>query len=316
MFVLVYSGCAQQQQPETRISVPVEDITWLELEGDSWLSHHTGSLVHCDSVTGYLLEEYVYSHPDPVPCLLAESLEKLDRVPMDRIERILCNYSAREKPDLAKPDPRLFMAFNNQDSLWVNLFAAVEIDNIGPNGNWKASISTEYPLTGKISIQLEGPSTATWTLAFRQPGWTDNRPDPLGKYLWKTNRKLTLELAGEYLYPEIRKGYAYLTREWTSGDVVEIEFPMSVRRFVTTTGDEDQLQLEYGPVGLATAKDPKENMSLPDRDFLQKNIGVDGIDEWVWTYGGEEWFFRRFPEFSRKDELWISSPYPANGSSE
>ncbi len=242
-------------------------------------------------------------------CLLKESIQSLDRVPMDRIERSLFNSMAIDRPGNGFPDPRLFYAFKSLDSLWINQFDAVTISQIGPGGEWAIAMETDYPYSGKISFSLDGPSIQEWTLAFRQPGWTDNRPDPLASYRWRTNRKISVELAGEYLYPEIKNGYAYLTRVWHPGDKLKIDFPMAVRRLVWTDkidSRHQRMSLEYGPVVLARKKNPEEDTPLPDHGNLVKRKNDALEDEWVCTIDGQDYVFKRMTEFT-SDSTVVSS---------
>lgn len=304
--------CACEQSPrevEDRMPVAVQDIVWTQSAEDSWLSHHRGALAECDPGMEDVKMDFWMIGEEGLPCLFAEGIKKRDRVPHDRLERVLYNKYARQAGSDSLPDPRHFVAFKRKDSLWLSLFAALEVQHVGPGEDWKVEMRTDYPRSGKISIQVKGPEPAIWTLAFRQPGWTDNRPDPLGRYLWKSNRKLRVEVEGEYLYPNMLNGYAYLTREWSPNEVLEIEFPMSVRRLITSRGEEEVLSLEYGPVCLASEKKPKENMSLPVREFLPKNIGPNGVEQWTWTHQEDVWNFYRVPELVDSGQLWRSSVY-------
>lgn len=298
--------------------VPVEEISWVQNSGPIWLKPHRAVLpdsMDCNQDilfsplgTSFYSDSSERDTEGVLSCLLAESIVSLDRVPMDRIERILFNRMATVPPESEFPDPRLFYAFKSQDSLWLNQFDAVKVDRIGPKGDWQVEIKTDYPYSGKVSFVMEGPSAQEWTLAFRQPGWTDNRPDPLASYRWRTNRKLSVELAGEYLYPEVKNGYAYLTRVWKPGDVLEVTFPMAVRRLVWTDVDStsQRMSLEYGPVVLARNENPEEDFPLPDHGNLLKQTNDAQEDEWVWTVNGQDYVFKRVADFSFDEKVVTS----------
>lgn len=308
--LFIISGCGGDSQPQGRVSVPIEEISWAQNNGPVWLHPHLGKLpdtVDCEQSLSFspfavyfFTELGEVDETEGLSCLLEESIQSLDRVPMDRIERTLFNLMDTDRLGNVFPDPRSFYAFKSQDSLWINQFDAVEVKDIGPDGDWTVQMDTDYPYSGKISLILDGPSAQEWTLAFRQPGWTDNRPDPLASYRWRTNRKISVELEGEYLYPEMKHGYAYLTRTWRPGESVVITFPMAVRRLMWT--DEiypgsQRMSLEYGPVVLAGQKNPEEDIPLPDHGNLLKRKNDAQEDEWVWTLDGQDYVFKRMPEF-------------------
>ena len=65
-------------------------------------------------------------------------------------------------------------------------------------------------------------------------------------------------------YPQLEKGYAYLTRAWQDGDEVHLQFPMSVRRLMVGQAS-PKMSMEYGPVVLATTNNPEGLDALPDQ---------------------------------------------------
>lgn len=321
LLLLIISSCTGDPQPEGRALVPVEDIDWTQNHAPVWVQPYLGKVLDtmvCDQSLIFSPEEVYFSSnlgeyniAGALNCLLEESIQSLDRVPMDRIERSLFNSLAIDLSEPKFPDPRLFYAFKSQDSLWINQFDAVNVNHVGPDGNWEVQIETDYPYSGTVSFVLTGPSAQEWTVAFRQPGWTDNRPDPLASYKWRTNRKISVELAGEYLYPEVKNGYAYLTRVWNPGEVLEISFPMAVRRLIWTDEIDPQYQrmsLEYGPVVLARKENPEEDRPLPDHGNLLKQKNDAQEDEWVWTIDGQKYVFKRVADFTLKEKTvtsWI-----------
>src|SRR6185503_3749201 len=60
-----------------------------------------------------------------------------------------------------------------------------------------------------------------------------------------------LTVNGESHTPEIRKGYAVITREWKPGDRVELELPMEPQRIVADeriAADKAMVAFKYGPL--------------------------------------------------------------------
>ena len=149
--------------------------------------------------------------------------------------------------------PGYVYAWQN-DKIYVNLYLTDSAVVHTPDRSVSIVQKTDYPWDGNIRIQLDPDQPATFTLALRIPGWADNRPIPsdLYQYLYRTNRKIVLNLnEGEYIFPKLEKGYALITREWKAGDQVELMLPMSVRRVKShkaVAENAGKIALERGPV--------------------------------------------------------------------
>jgi len=93
-----------------------------------------------------------------------------------------------------------------------------------------------YPWAGNVKISLEVDDGAgPWELRLRMPGWTEH---------------FAARVNGGEETPEIKNGYACFRRAWKTGDTVEIEMPMDIRRTASNpriTGNAGQIALERGP---------------------------------------------------------------------
>jgi hypothetical protein len=91
------------------------------------------------------------------------------------------------------------------------------------------------------------------TLCLRIPGWVEGRPLPSDLYTYDnpTPAAWTLQINGEPLSVKPAGGFARITREWQSGDVVTLDLPMPVRRVSghpQVEATRGQVALERGPV--------------------------------------------------------------------
>ncbi|GAH01474.1 unnamed protein product, partial [marine sediment metagenome] len=120
----------------------------------------------------------------------------------------------------------------HDDTLYVNLFvsntAAISIDeNI-------VSITqdTEYPWDGIIKITVNLQKNLDFNIAIRIPGWMQNQPVPsdLYHYLKKIDEKVGLKVNGKPIEIICEKGYTHISRRWKDGDIIELDFPMTIRR--------------------------------------------------------------------------------------
>jgi DUF1680 family protein len=113
--------------------------------------------------------------------------------------------------------------------------------------------STLYPWDGSIRLQVDPSSPGEFAMKIRIPGWAQNRPVPseLYRYLDHTVEKVTLNVNGQPFSFSVEKGYATVRRAWKKGDVVDIGFPMPVRRVVANEklqDDKGRVALERGPI--------------------------------------------------------------------
>ncbi len=170
------------------------------------------------------------------------------------------------------------------DKLFVNLYAQGEATATIAGNKVKLEQTTEYPWDGKIKLRFSPEKPGTFTVNLRIPGWVEGKPLPSDLYTYddatpakwsirvngkkvsfeKSNRSAnpspglaaTLspadgERAGVRGAPQIRNGFATITREWKAGDEVTLDFPMPVRRVAGNTkiaATKNQVALERGPI--------------------------------------------------------------------
>ncbi len=139
--------------------------------------------------------------------------------------------------------------------LYVNQYlscrAAVTLD--GKSISLKQE--TRYPWEGTVRISVDSAEPAVFSMRLRIPAWCQGAqgPDDLYQAIGKPERgAVTIKINGEAVAdPVIEKGYAFLDRTWTRGDVVELELPMPVRRIKAhpnVEADRGRVALQRGPV--------------------------------------------------------------------
>lgn len=134
-------------------------------------------------------------------------------------------------------------------SIWVNLFASgtAEID-MGDARVVKLAQETHYPWEGAVRLTVSTEKPLSFALKVRIPGWARGEavPGDLYRFADRAEGPITLKVNGRPVELEIERGYASLEREWRSGDVVELELPMPVRRVVA----HEQVEAGIGRVAL------------------------------------------------------------------
>ncbi len=178
--------------------------------------------------------------------------------------------------------------------IYVNLFIASRAD-ISLGGN-EVSLEqkTNYPWDGRIRLELTPARPARFSVHLRAPGWARNQPMPgeLYQYLDETDDDVTLEINGEPVEAPVEQGYLSIERQWEKGDVVELDFPMPVRRVVAhdnVLDDRGRVALERGPLVYSAewvdndhevlnllVPDNAELTAVPRQDLLDGIVAVTG----------------------------------------
>ncbi len=122
------------------------------------------------------------------------------------------------------------------DSLYVNLFIASTL-------NWKEkkitlTQTTSFPESGRTRLEIKASSPQNFALRLRHPVWASTA---------------SVRVNGAAVESSSRPGsYLVLDRRWKNGDVVEVDFPMSLR-LELLPGTTDQAAVVYGPIVLVGA---------------------------------------------------------------
>ncbi|RPI26564.1 MAG: glycoside hydrolase family 127 protein [Acidobacteria bacterium] len=122
-------------------------------------------------------------------------------------------------------------------ALWVNLYiqGAVKAKIGGKPVAMK--VTTDYPWDGRVKLSPEVASPSRFEIRLRIPGWS---------------RQASVSLNGSRVEPPVlEKGYAVLSREWKSGDVIELNLSMPVERIAahpSVAADRGRVALQRGPL--------------------------------------------------------------------
>jgi DUF1680 family protein len=144
--------------------------------------------------------------------------------------------------------PRWAYATSNT-SLYINLFvgSTVTIENVAGT-SVEIVQSTDYPWGSDVSIKLNPSKPTAFTVKIRVPDWT---PSTLYTSSTASDGLTGLTVNGVATTSTIEKGYAVLCRTWTSGDIVDFQVPLAVRRLKAAdqvAADTGRVALKYGPL--------------------------------------------------------------------
>jgi uncharacterized protein len=174
---------------------------------------------------------------------------------------------------------------------------------------------TDYPWKGSVAITVNPEKSQNFSIHVRIPNRTTSKlyhdsPEISGLKSFSVN--------GEALKPEIRKGYAVVTREWKAGDRIEFELPMEPQRVTADSrihADAQLVALKYGPLVY--------NVETVDNQNIERKIGDAPLHaEWKpdllggvmviegnWSDGSK---LVAIPNYARMNRVGPPHPYPSD----
>ena len=141
----------------------------------------------------------------------------------------------------------------SEQGIWVNLFVASTTRLKVGERDITLRVETNYPWSGNVKLTLEPARITTYALHLRIPGWARNVAVPGSLYSFEQahDGEVSVKLNGKPVRYREEKGYAVLEREWNKGDVVELSFPLPVRKVVARNevkADRNRYALQRGPL--------------------------------------------------------------------
>ena len=172
------------------------------------------------------------------------------------------------------------------DEAYVNLYLSGETVLDLDTGKTTLRTDSNYPWDGKFRIAVTPEKYgAHFTVKLRIPGWARGRPvdGDLYHYLDGAAAPVELFVNNEKAPLVIEKGYARISRPWQAGDVIDLAFPMPVRRVIAhekVLADRNRVALERGPVvfcaeGLDQETGTVLDLVLPDDAKLTTGFEKD-----------------------------------------
>ncbi len=164
---------------------------------------------------------------------------------------------------------------SDEQNLYVIFYA--ESATEAPIGGKKVKISqtTKYPNDGKVVLTINPKEKATFSLHLRIPTWAQDRqfvPGDLYSYLDNGKQSWSVSVNGVESSPEaLKKGFVVIRREWSSGDKIQLNLPMSIRvnrSHAAVEDNRDRVALTRGP--LVMCAEGIDNDGATQRFFFSK----------------------------------------------
>jgi DUF1680 family protein len=183
------------------------------------------------------------------------------------------------------------------NELYVNLYVGSETTVEHVNSRLQPvavtlTQETDYPWDGKVRLTVRPARPHAFPLLLRIPGWArgDAVPGDLYDFLDRRETPVFLKVNGRTETVAIRRGYAVLTRKWRHGDVVELTFPMPIRKVVAdtrVTADAGQLALQRGPLVYCLEGQDQEDPRIHHL-LVSAEADCEAVTEPDWPGGGIE----------------------------
>ena len=154
--------------------------------------------------------------------------------------------------------------------IFVNLYAQGK----ATIGNVELEQTTGYPWDGKVRIKVT-KGGGQFAIKLRVPSWLKTSPTNNDLYTYADAAKPYVVSVNGQRFDTEANGYVVVTRKWKKGDVIELDFPMDVRRIVANDNAEDdrgKVALERGPIVFCL-----EGMDQADGKVFNKYI-LDSAD--------------------------------------
>jgi DUF1680 family protein len=142
------------------------------------------------------------------------------------------------------------------DGLWLNLYGANKLKTQLSDGSIvELSAETEYPWNGRVTIRIDACNASPFSLHVRIPDWAKNA---------------TVRVNGQVADVHLAPGkYCEIRRAWHSGDVIDLNLPMSPRLIEANPFVEEnlnQIAVRRGPLVycLESADFPSTRVSISD----------------------------------------------------
>jgi uncharacterized protein len=146
-------------------------------------------------------------------------------------------------------------AYAQKDAaLYVNQFGGSEVRTSVNGVNVRLIQEGEYPWDGNVTIRVEIDHPMNCAIHIRIPGWARNQAFPSDLYRFDRTDSAGAKLAvnGQTLNrPDMEKGFAVIHRAWKTGDTIQLELPMPVRRVLSherVIANRGKVAIQRGPI--------------------------------------------------------------------
>jgi len=158
-----------------------------------------------------------------------------------------------------------WMYSRSADSLYINLYigSTAAVENMAGT-NVQMVQSTDYPWSDKVSIAVRPATPASFSIRLRLP---HRDVSTLYTSFPQADGMTSIAVNGApVVNPVIERGYAVITRTWTSGDKIDLVLPLRPQRIKAddrVVADRGRVALRYGPLIYNIEQADQPDVDLP-----------------------------------------------------
>ena len=151
------------------------------------------------------------------------------------------------------------------NDVYVNLFMG-NTSTLQANGKpVTLKQETAYPYSGEVKLVIE-EANQPFTMKVRIPGWARNEAMPSNLYAFADGlqSQYSVKINGEVIKTELQQGYCSISRDWKTGDVVELSLdlqPRLVKANNQVEADRGRVAVQCGPI-VYCAESPDNEQSI------------------------------------------------------
>ena len=151
------------------------------------------------------------------------------------------------------------------NDVYVNLFMG-NTSTLQVNGKpVTLKQETAYPYSGEVKLVIE-EANQPFTMKVRIPGWARNEAMPSNLYAFADGlqSQYSVKINGEVIKAELQQGYCSISRDWKTGDVVELSLdlqPRLVKANNQVEADRGRVAVQCGPI-VYCAESPDNEQSI------------------------------------------------------
>ncbi len=125
------------------------------------------------------------------------------------------------------------MYSHSGDEIYVMMYGNSDTDISLKKTDVKIIQETDYPFDGKLRIRINPEQVSRFSMKIRIPTWSrtgEFMPGDLYRYVDEAKELPSIFVNGRETTYAMDKGFASITREWKTGDIIELDLGMEARQ--------------------------------------------------------------------------------------
>lgn len=150
-------------------------------------------------------------------------------------------------------DYRILTYFHDSDNLYVNLYQPSRLRWTNADGaQLTITQSGDYPIGGKVGMQLRSSRPSSFTVNLRVPAWS----------------RAQIRVNGQLVNAPVTKGFAAISRRWKDGDQIDLELALPIRLEGIRDAHSSVVAVMRGPLVLFPIGDKAYNATVSQLNNL------------------------------------------------